>query len=180
MDPVDLIKYYYDPDAMVYGILIRHGEAVAKLALDIAGRLYHENPDHDFIYEAAMLHDIGIFMTDTPEIGCTGKHPYVCHGYLGREVLEKLGFPKHGLVCERHVGVGIRLEDISRHNLPLPHRDMLPISIEEQIICYADKFFSKNGDSRIVKRSIHDIEKNLERYGRDKVERFLAWHELFG
>jgi len=41
------------------------------------------------------------------------------------------GYPKHGLVCERHTGTGITLEMIIKNNLPLPHRDMVPVSMEE-------------------------------------------------
>lgn len=179
MDPIHLIKEFYHPDTMVYSILVWHGEAVAEFSLEIARRVCQTELDHDFIYEAAMLHDIGIFMTNAPEIGCTGKHPYICHGYLGREVLEEKGLLKHALVCERHVGAGISLTNITRENLPLPHRDMLPVSLEEKIICYADKFFSKNGNFKIVRRTVQEVEKSLVRYGQDKLERFLAWHKLF-
>ena len=91
-----------------------------------------------------MLHDIGIFMTASPKIGCFGDAPYVCHGFLGRELLDKEGLdPTFGLVAERHTGAGICLETIQRHNLPLPRRDMVPITPAEKIICCADKFFSK-------------------------------------
>ncbi|MDL1963772.1 MAG: HD domain-containing protein, partial [Deltaproteobacteria bacterium] len=137
------------------------------------------NPDLDFIKEAAMLHDIGIFLTNIPELNCKGKNPYICHGYLGREILEKIGFPEHALVCERHVGVGITVEDIKHYALPLPKRNMLPVSIEEQIICFADKFFSKNRNSLKKEKSVEDIKKSLEPYGLEKVKRFQSWVDLF-
>ncbi|MGD9077772.1 MAG: phosphohydrolase, partial [Desulfobacterales bacterium] len=108
-----------------------------------------------------------------------GKHPYICHGILGGELLKAKGQSELALVCERHVGVGISKEDIQRHNLPLPNRDMIPISIEEQIICYADKFFSKNGNGRVGEKSIPEIIDNLSRYGPDKVERFESWARMF-
>ena len=53
------------------------------------------------------------------------------------------GYPRHALVCERHTGAGLSLEDIIAQNLPVPHRDMLPVSMEEQVVCFADKFYSK-------------------------------------
>jgi uncharacterized protein len=126
-----------------------------------------------------MLHDIGIFLTNSPKLGCHGKHPYICHGYLGRELLVNNGFPIHALVCERHVGVGITVMDIERHHLPLPVRNMVPVSIEEQIICYADKFFSKNSRSVQKETPVKKILRNLERYGDDKVAIFQAWIQLF-
>jgi uncharacterized protein len=107
MDPVKIIKKYYNPDSRAYHFLIEHSRMVTKKALTIAEGLRHLNPDPCFIQEAAMLHDIGIFMTYEPRIGCYGDKTYICHGYLGREILEKEGFPRHSLVCERHVGVGL-------------------------------------------------------------------------
>ena len=47
------------------------------------------------------------------------------------------------LVSERHTGAGITLENIVANNLPLPKREMVPVTIEEIIICFADKFHSK-------------------------------------
>ena len=156
-----------------------HSEQVAKKALDAAGRVKHLNPDLVFIEEAALLHDIGIFYTNTPQLGCHGKHPYVCHGILGRELLERHDLPRHALVCERHIGTGISANDIQEQNLPLPLRDMQPVSIEEQIICYADKFFSKNSNRVGTAKSVDQIISRLAPYGDDKVQCFESWVEMF-
>ena len=53
------------------------------------------------------------------------------------------GYPRHARVCERHTGTGITLAMIEERGLPLPHRDFMPETLEEQLICYADKFYSK-------------------------------------
>ncbi len=179
MNPVDVINKYYKSNSRAYEILIQHGKQVARKALDAAKKVPRLNPDLDFIKEAAMLHDIGMFLTNATELGCKGKNPYICHGYLGREILEKIGFPRHALVCERHVGVGITIEDIKNYALPLPKRDMLPVSIEEQIICFADKFFSKKQDSLEKEKSVEDIKQYLKPYGLEKVRRFQSWVDLF-
>jgi uncharacterized protein len=153
---------------------------VAEKALAAAARIPHLGPDLAFVESAALLHDIGIFLTDSPTFDCHGREPYIRHGILGREILEALGMPRHGLVCERHVGVGISAEDIRRFDLPLPERDMRPVTVEEQIICYADKFFSKNGSDTSCEKPVAEILESLKPYGADKVERFLGWMELFG
>jgi uncharacterized protein len=98
---------------------------------------------------------------------------------LGRALLEAEGLKRHALVCERHVGVGITRRDIRGQRLPLPTRDMLPVTIEEQIICYADKFFSKNGAGSHKEKTVSEILQKLARYGKDKVERFKKWVDLF-
>ena len=160
-------------------MLVEHGKQVAQKALAAAQRVPELKPNLEFINTAAMLHDIGIYLTNSPDFGCYGKHPYICHGILGGTLLKKEGHSKLALVCERHIGVGISIADIQHHNLPLPNRDMIPVSIEEQLICYADKFFSKNGTSQPAEKSIAEIIANLKRYGPDKLKRFEAWVQMF-
>jgi uncharacterized protein len=154
MDPLEILAEFYDTRSKTFQILVAHGKQVANKALAAARRVPGLQPDLEFIDTAAMLHDIGIFLTHSPSFGCYGKHPYVCHGILGSELLKEKGHPELALVCERHVGAGIRIEDIQRHNLPLPNRDLIPVSIEEQIICYADKFFSKNGNGPVAEKTL--------------------------
>ncbi|MEW6182171.1 MAG: HDIG domain-containing metalloprotein [Bacillota bacterium] len=180
MDPEEIIKKYYDPESELYFFLVEHSKMVVQKALATAAKIPHLKPDNRFIFEAAMLHDIGIFLTTLPEIGCNGGRPYICHGHLGREILEKEGLQKHALVCERHVGTGITKEDVEMRKLPLPKRDMLPVSLEEKIICFADKFFSKEGKKTLQReKTIDEIRKSLVKFGPDKVSRFNEWVELF-
>jgi uncharacterized protein len=124
-----------------------------------------------------MLHDVGVLLCDAPKIGCYGKEPYICHGYLGAEILRREGYPRHALVCERHTGTGISLEEIIRRNLPLPHRDMTPISMEEQLICFADKFYGKNHPGR--EKSVDKILRSLAKHGDEGAQRFREWLKLF-
>lgn len=176
LDPIAVIQAHYEPQGQTYKLLVDHGRDVARKALQIADRLDHLEIDRDFVFEAAVLHDIGIYLTRAPGIGCTGDAPYVCHGYLGGRILRKQGLPQHALVCERHVGCGISAAEIRRRRIPLPARDMLPVSIEEQLICYADKFFSKNNGSE---KTVAEIVAGLTPYGEDQVERFLSWAAFF-
>ena len=168
MDPLKIIQEYYSPDSKVYHILVEHSKAVLRKALEIAKKVPKLNPDLDFIKEATMLHDIGIFMTNAPEIYCHGEKRYICHGYLGRGLLEKEGWPKHALVCERHTGIS--LHDIESQNLPIPHRDMMPVTVEEEIICLADKFFSKDEDRLTVEKSVATVRDSSKKFGEEKVK----------
>jgi uncharacterized protein len=82
------------------------------------------------------------------------------------------------LVCERHTGAGLSKEEIIAQKLPIPHRDMLPVTIEEQIICFADKFFSKS--KHLTKpKNIEKVQKGLLKYGQVQLDRFNAWAEKF-
>ncbi len=177
MDPYELITKYYPIDSEPYRILVTHSRSVADKALQIATLHPEMNLDLPFLEEASMLHDIGAFLCNAPSIGCYGDAEYICHGYLGADLLRKEGYPRHALVCERHTGTGISLQMIEDRNMPLPHRDMLPITLEEQLICFADKFYSK---TRLDKeKSIDKVIQGLSKYGNDTVERFEGWCKLF-
>lgn len=180
MNPEHIIAEFYDQGSATHDLLVWHSEQVAAKALAIAERVMHLEPDTDFIRQAAMLHDIGIFMTNSPSLGCHGTYPYVAHGYLGRALLEKNNLPRHALVCERHVGAGISAHDIGRHQLPLPVRDMLPLSLEEKIICVADKFFSKDTSEMHGERSLDTVISIIQHYGDANLKRFMIWLNQFG
>jgi uncharacterized protein len=178
IDPLEIIQKYYEKDSELYQIYISHAHSVTNLAMELIDKNPHLEVDKQFVYEAAMLHDIGIFMCDAPEIKCFGKHQYVEHGYLGSDLLKSEGLPLHALVCERHTGAGISKSKILKKKLPLPVRDMRPVSQEEKLICYADKFYSK---TKLEQRfTVDHIRKKLQKHGKASVNRFEKWHEMFG
>ena len=177
MDALAIINKYYSEDNELKHILLTHSRAVADKTLWIADRHPELNLDRAFLEEAALLHDIGVFLTDAPGIHCQGTHPYICHGYLGSELLQKEGYPRHALVCERHTGAGLSLKSILERELPVPHREMLPVSLEEQVICFADKFFSKTrlDEEKSLERAL----KSLAKFGEEGLVRFNGWCERF-
>lgn len=124
-----------------------------------------------------MLHDIGIFKCDAAGIQCFGTEPYICHGRIGAELLRSEGFPRHARVCERHTGAGITKVQIIAQNLPLSQQDFLPETMEEKVICYADKFFSKTHLDR--EKTIEQAEKSLSKFGDEGVLRFREWEKCF-
>ena len=176
-NPLEIIQKYYPKESEAYKILVKHSRSVADKAIHI-GCMHPELAfDLQFVEEAAMLHDIGVFLCDAPEIDCFGEALYICHGYLGAELLRKEGLPRHALVCERHTGTGLSLEMIKHHDFPVPHRDMRPQSIEEQLICYADKFFSKTHLDK--EKPVEKIRKSIAKYDTESVMQFDKWHQLF-
>ena len=178
MDVQAVFNKYYQPGTPLYNSVWSHSRLVADKALQLAQAHPELEIDLNFVYEAAMIHDIGVFLTNAPSIYCTGDQPYICHGVLGAKLMRADGYPRHALVCERHTGAGISVIDIREQQLPLPLRDMLPISIEEKLVCYADKFFSKSHPDR--ETTYEQAHKKLHKYGNATVARFEALHELFG
>lgn len=177
MDYQKIIDRYYPEDNALRHILLIHSRAVADRSLLIADRHPELQLDRTFLEEAAMLHDIGVCRTDAAGIECFGTEPYIRHGVIGAEMLRAEGYPRHARVCERHTGTGITRKAIEERSLPLPQRDFLPETMEEQVICYADKFFSKSHLDRV--RTVEEAARSLAKFGDDGVKRFLGWAEMF-
>lgn len=174
-------KYYPEQSSPeLRRILLVHSECVAAKAVEVARSAdILDSIDIQFVTDAAMLHDIGIFATDAQTIHCHGRLPYICHGVEGRRILDEEGLqPRYGLVCERHTGSGLSADYIASKRLPLPLRDMLPESIEEKLICYADKFYSKSGDLRREK-SPEFIRSCMSAHGEEALAGYMELEKLF-
>lgn len=178
IDPIRIIEKHYTKGTALYKLLLLHSTQVKNKALDIVKKHPELDVDVEFIKEAAMLHDIGIVMCNAPKIHCMGEHTYIEHGYLGAEMLRAEGLDRHAWVCERHTGTGLTKKTIIEQNFPIPHREMLPIGLEEQMICYADKFYSKSRPKEA--HTVEAIIKDLSRFGAEQVITFEKWDTMFG
>lgn len=174
----DMLNRYFQGQSAE--IVVSHGTAVAALSLEIGRRLRLSGDELLFLEQAAMLHDIGVCRVHAPEIGLFGSHPYIMHGVLGREILEAEGLPQHALVCERHIGVGLNVSDITAQGLPLPLRDMSPCTLAEEIICFADLFYSKKPGKLDQLKTPARVREKLARFGDEKLQIFDMWLERFG
>ncbi len=177
MDYQSIIDKYYPSENELRRILLVHSRQVADRCLLIAKKHPELKLDVEFLEEAAMLHDIGIFRCNAPGIQCFGTEPYIRHGIIGGEILRQEGWERHALVCERHTGTGLSKWDIEQQQLPLPHQDFMPEVLEEQVVCYADKFYSKTHPGS--ERSVVDAMRSLEKFGWDGVHRFQKWVDMF-
>ncbi len=89
----EMIDRYYPEDGCLRDIYMAHCRSVADLALEI-NRRKELGLDQAAVEEAAMLHDIGIFMCDAPGIECHGDEPYIRHGVLGAALLRSDGLER--------------------------------------------------------------------------------------
>ncbi len=163
MDYLSIIEKYYTEDDALRRLLLKHSRQVADRCLLIASRHPELHLDATFLEEAAMLHDIGIRWCQAPSIHCHGTEPYLRHGPIGGELLRHEGYERHARVAERHTGTG------------LPGLE--PETMEEQVVCYADKFYSKSHPDRIL--SVGQAAESLARFGEAGVEKFRHWASMF-
>lgn len=178
MNVKEIIDRYYPCENELKNIYMVHARAVADFALGLARKHPELELDEAFIYEAAMLHDIGIFLTDAPRIYCYGAEEYLCHGYQGAELLRSIGLERHARVCERHTGTGLTKEIIERSGWNLPVKDFVPETLEEQLICFADKFFSKTKFLH-EPRTFEQVVESMRKISEDSVKKVEKWAEMF-
>ena len=110
-------------------IVVRHCEAVAKVALELAGKLQSKGVKVDLrlVEDGALLHDLGRSKTNG-----------VDHGLIGAQIAESEGLPQPLVkVIIRHVGGGITPQEAEQFGWP--KNNYMPQTIEEKIVSYADK-----------------------------------------
>jgi len=177
MDYQQIIDKYYPAGSPLRDIYMKHARSVADLALAICAR-NGLALDPDTVMAAAMLHDIGIYLTDAPGIECHGTEPYIRHGVLGAELLRREGVADEiASVAERHTGAGITESDIDAQRLPLERRDYSPRTLLERLVCYADKFYSKTRLDQT--KTLDQVRASMARRGEDTLARFESLRREF-
>jgi len=136
-------------------VIVEHCRAVERVARIIASELTRGGVavDERVIQAGALLHDVGRTRVQT-----------VRHGYEGAEILRKEGVDERVVeVVKRHVGAGITREEARR--LGLPEGDYVPRTLEQKVVCFADKMIDSNRArpfAEEVKRFVrkgHDVKK---------------------
>lgn len=197
MNYLDIIHHFYPEDTPLRRLLLLHSECVRDKALALleGSSFRDQHPSTtlniDLIIAGSMLHDIGICATHAPGILCEGTEPYICHGTIGARMLRQLvaegSFSAEDAamleacarICERHTGAGLTRQDILSQGLPIePAVDLLPETLEEQLVCLADKFFSKSGDPR-KEKSLEHVRRSMMKFGADSLVRFDALCSTF-
>ncbi len=126
--------------------VIRHCEKVSELAVKIAQACQKKNlkVDISLVEISALLHDIG-----------RSKTHNVNHALIGGQIANSFGLPREIVsVIERHSGGGISREEAKK--LGWPAKNYLPKTLEEKIVCYADK--------RVEGLRVVPIERSIESY----------------
>ena len=190
IDAMAILRHFYPDDTPLRRLLLTHSRQVADRALLIAERHPELHLDTGLMERGALLHDVGILRCDAPGILCFGTEPYICHGLLGAEMLRSLAgqtvkgntlaveqLEPLARFCERHTGTGLSRQQILSQQLPLPAQDFLPETVEEQVVCYADKFYSKSHPER--ERTVEQAALSLKKFGEDVYHKFLRWADRF-
>jgi uncharacterized protein len=123
--------------------IIEHSKAVYNKAIEITEKIIQKGlttVNIGLIKASALLHDIGRYNENS-----------IRHGIVGGELLRKLGYSsKLARIVERHVLCGI--SERFAKKFEFPNRKFIPETIEEFIICYADKLVAGKRSVDLKKR----------------------------
>ncbi|MHB8443245.1 MAG: HD domain-containing protein [Patescibacteria group bacterium] len=156
-------------------IILDHSSIVKDFSVNIVKNKDIKNIDVDLLIDGALLHDIGAYFCLNKDYSI--KIPYIMHGILGEQFLidHKINL-KIARFASHHTGVGILKDDIKRLQLPLPMKNFIPETIEEEIVCYADNFHSKRGTFS----TFNDIKLELQTFGDDKIKKLNEFKNRYG
>ena len=177
MDTLHIIEHFYPEDTPLLRLLLKHSTQVRDKALEILALPANAGLklDAETVSCGAMLHDLGVGRCRAPSILCEGNEHYLRHGLIGGQMLREYGerqhidLEKYARICERHTGAGLTANEIIAQKLPLPPRDFLPETLEEKLVCLADKFFSKSGNMQ--EKPLERVWHCLDRFGEDSANR---------
>ncbi|MFH0978144.1 MAG: HD domain-containing protein [Candidatus Woesearchaeota archaeon] len=148
---VQLLKKY-SPDDRTFRIVLRHAIKVREVAEEIAQRI--PEADLNLVRCGALLHDIGRYK-------CPPWKDSERHGIEGAKILRAEGHCSLARIAERHLGGGLRKEDIIERRLRLPRKDFLPLTTEEKIVCYADKLVGQNDECITLSSTLESFKKKF-------------------
>ncbi|MFH0848396.1 MAG: HDIG domain-containing metalloprotein [archaeon] len=113
--------------------VIEHCITVSENAIRMARKAsLRKSVDAELVEIGAILHDVGRSITRGIE-----------HGVLGAQIASRLGLDQKLVsIIANHVGAGIPAQEA--RELGLPFQDYLPRTLEEKIVCYADKITARS------------------------------------
>ena len=163
----------------LYELVFEHCEIVCEIALECAARI-DEPIDTALLRAAALLHDVASYPFFNDQGEADGQGFYPMHGILGAKVLADEGFdPRIGEIVGTHLLLGLSKDEIvnppSRH-WPLPAHDYQPTTIEGELLCYADRFHSKDPMFNSYETLLRRFQENLPK----QAEKFETWSKRFG
>ena len=178
INPIQLLDKYYKDYAKLKEVLLAHGKSIYEMSKEISSLHPEYHINLPFMYEASYLHDIGIYKTNVNKIGCFGTEVYLMHGIIGGEIMRKEGYLDLAHACERHTGSGLDSNDLKKIGYEPPEKRIyIPQTIEEKLLCYCDKFFSKSDVT--IKFTKQDILTKRSKYGDNVLQRMNDLFTLF-
>lgn len=163
---------------MILKTVWKHSLTVRDIALELADNLIKKGIkiDKELVETGALVHDMGCYKCY--EFYGRTEGPYIQHGIKGYKILKQEGLSEEiARMAMIHLGVGLVKENVIASKLPLEPDDYIPITLEEELVAYADNFHSKSGPKF---DSFEDSREKLARLWPESVVIFDRFRKKFG
>ncbi len=178
MNKIEKLHRKYAKNEILFNLVYEHCQVVTEIAIWCAENI-DEPVDLDLLKTSCLLHDIGSygFLNDSFD-----RKYYVQHAILGSKILEAEGYSEELCsIVETHVVLGLTKDEIEENGMKLPLKDYTPKTIEARILCYADRFHTKDaGTLKPVFNSFEYYRKKLKSGLPKQEQKFIDWSEEFG
>lgn len=164
----------YAPNQKVLDLVYTHCVVVNEIAQGCAGNI-PEKINEEILKNACLLHDIGTYILFDDDGKVSNGRMYPQHAILGAKILADEGLDEEvWRAVETHVLMGLSRAEIAGEQSdivwPLPARDYFPLTIEAELLCYADRFHSKRPVFNDFETFLKRLKKSLPLQA-DKFER---------
>jgi len=144
-DQIEGLHHKYAPNEVAFRLVFEHCQIVAEIAQWCTERIQNTAEiNTELLQTACLLHDIGAYAFYDEQGERTNKRLYKQHALLGAKIVSDEGIDQRVAdLIETHVLMGLSKQEIIESHIPLPARDYSPITVEGELLCYADRFHSK-------------------------------------
>jgi len=167
---------YYDK---ILDLCWTHSQIVKEIALQISANLkknYAIEADKKLITAGSLVHDIGLYNCFDDNFQKIVR--YATHGQIGYDILKREKVEeKIARFSLCHTTTGLTKEDIVNQEIPMEPKDYIPITLEEEIVSYADTFHSKGHPGF---HTFEEMEQNYTKYGENAVTMLKRFRRKFG
>ena len=178
IDTLAIIHRYYPEGSDIERVLRQHAEDVTGLALELVDAHPRWGSTASSSRRRRCSTISGSIRPVRPRSSAQAKLPTSYTATSEPSYLRSLGLPRHAWVAERHTGSGLTAEEIAARAIPLPPGIYTPQCPEEELICYADKFYSKTKLGQ--RKALERVRSGFSKHGEAALARFDALHQKYG
>jgi uncharacterized protein len=172
---IETLHKKYAPNDRLFDLVFTHCKIVRDIAVQIAidKKL---SVNEELLITGALLHDIGTYAF-IEQFEKTGESKYYQHAVAGYQIVKNEGVPED--VCkivQHHMRLGLTKEQIKYESLDIPLEDYSPVTTEEEVVMYADKFHSKKPQFNSYESYLSFI----QQFGKEQVVKFESLSKKLG
>jgi uncharacterized protein len=158
---VEKLHRRYAQNDVVFNLVYGHCQIVAEIAKWCVEQNQLE-VNREILEAGCLLHDIGTYALFDAKGLNDNQHNYKQHAILSAALVLEEGFDiRIADMVRTHVLMGLTKEEVITNNFGIPQKDYLPATLEARLLCYADRFHSKQPTFNAYEPFLKRLSKDL-------------------